>query len=114
MDRLTPSAHAALAQQVGFIRYLRDLPTLRYHFSKQGPEGWAAMVSGSTPHDPNHDAAWALWLAPYGLPEFGTPPLHPLALYDLAVALRRGLLPRWALACLEPHEIKQAKEVKIP
>lgn len=81
---------------------------LRYHFSKLGPAGWAAMVTSAGADDPNYDAAWALFVAPYDLPEYGHEPLHPLALVELAGALNR--LPRWALALIEPHELKALKE----
>lgn len=84
---------------------------LKYHFSKLGPEGWAELARApqeGESSDPNYDAAWRRWVAPYDLPEFTGQPLHSRALRDLA-----GLaepLPRWASSLLEPHERTAVRE----
>jgi len=109
---LTPTQLRDLTGQVGFVRYLRDLPALKAQFAKIGPQGWAAMVQGSAPPDPHHDEAWAMFLRPYDLPEFRAPQLHSAAARDLAAADLAGRVPRWVLSLLEPEELKHIEEVK--
>lgn len=82
---------------------------LRYHFFKLGKEGWKAMVEAQElkqEPDPYHDRAWALFLQPYGLPEFTPPQLHSLAVRDLRAALDSKRIPNWALNLLTTDELE--------
>lgn len=107
MRLLTPSQLGALTSQIGFIRYLRDLPMLNYHFSKLGPEGWKNLVEpDGDPPNPHHDRARAVWLAPYDLPEYTKRPMHRGARRDLARALKRRRVPNWVLNMLSAEELK--------
>lgn len=99
----------ALISQIGFIRYQRDLPTLNYHFSKLGPEGWKNLVEGSDgPPDPYQERARAIWLEPYDLPEFKATQVHKGAARDFLHALKKKRVPQWVLSIAPFGEIQKA------
>lgn len=84
---------------------------LKYHFSKIGPDGWAAMVKGPGADDPHHDEAWTMFISTYDLPEYRLS-LHSRAVRDLAAADLASRVPKWALSLLDAGEIKRIEEVK--
>lgn len=107
----------ALVDNVGFIRYQRDLPMLRYHFSKLTEEQRREMVEGTTgPGSPYYARAWGLFLADYDLPEFRIVRVHRGAAVDFMAALAKKRVPNWVLALSPFDEIQQvadeAKAVK--
>lgn len=93
---------------MGFIRYQRDLPTLRYHFSKLTEEQRKEMAEGRAgPGSPYYERAWAKWLADYALPEFWQPRVHQGAALDFMRALKKGRVPNWVLSAAPFEEIQQ-------
>lgn len=98
IPRLTASQLYAYTSQVGFIRYLRDLPEREYHFSKMGAEGWKALAEmdpddEATP-DPIQVRARRRFYAAYDLPEHQSP-VPVLAAVELVRAIDAGRAPRW-------------------
>lgn len=90
--------------------YMRDRPMRDYMFMKVDKEALATAPLDVEP-DPAHQEAQRRFLSAYNLPEHQGERLHPLAVYDLAEAMKRGPLPRWAASLLERHEIQAIKEV---
>jgi len=89
VELLSDEQIGMLMKESGYIRHIRDLPMLSYHFGKMGEEGHKALVEdyekqalerkkaekagvpyNPTPKDPIQTKAWQYFaLAPYGMLE---------------------------------------------
>lgn len=98
---------AALVENVGFIRYQRDLVMLRYHFSKLSDDQRKEMAEGKvTEGNPHHARAWARWVADYDLPEYRVQRVHRGAAQEFMRALGKKRVPNWVLTLAPFEEIQ--------
>lgn len=108
IEELTPAQLDALVGEAGYILYLRDRATLRYHWSKLPQEAREEMAKAPTNTEPDAITQMAMqrFYADYGLPEFEFKrALTGRARHDLARAIEAGRVPGWVLLLLDPEDV---------
>jgi len=119
VEKLSDEQIAMLMEESGYIRHLRDLPMLAYHFMKMGEEGHKALVEdyeaqmlerkkaekAGIPYTPSsknpiQTKAWQYFaLAPYGLLEEASSaaildlPISPAAAEGIVRMVEAGKCP---------------------